>query len=141
MKPTANVKDILVLLKHHSKKKKKKRFRNYTRDFQHKKCEKCIELSKFIWTLKSHGITPIVKWSIVSSKTSANYSKICVIENFHIIWPLNDNNFLKKKSEFVNKCQHQNKLLLLSSNVKRNLKILHIANCMINYLFKIFNYN
>lgn len=83
MKPTANVKDILVLLKHHSK--KKKRFRNYTRDFQHKKCEKCIELSKFIWTLKSHGITPIVKWSIVSSKTSANYCKICVIENFHFI--------------------------------------------------------
>ena len=35
--------------------------------------EKCTELSKYIRTSKSHGITPIVKWSIVKrvrSKTT-----------------------------------------------------------------------
>ena len=59
----------------------KERFRNHTRDFKHRKYEKCTELSKYFWTLKSHGITPIVKWSIakkVNSKTTvkitANYA-------------------------------------------------------------------
>ena len=35
----------------------KERFRNDTRDFKHKRYKKCTELSKYIWTLKSHGIT------------------------------------------------------------------------------------
>ena len=59
----------------------KERFRNHTRDFKHKKYEKCTELSMYIWNLKSQGITPIVKWSIVkrvNSKTAANYCKLCL---------------------------------------------------------------
>ena len=39
----------------------KERFRNHTKDFKHKKYEKCTELAKHIWTLKSLGITPIVE--------------------------------------------------------------------------------
>ena len=39
----------------------KDRFRNHTRDFKHKKYENCNELSKYIWTLKSHGMTPVIK--------------------------------------------------------------------------------
>ena len=35
----------------------KERFRNDTRDFKHKRYKKCTELLKYIWTLKSHGIT------------------------------------------------------------------------------------
>ena len=75
----------------------------------------------YIWTLKSQGITPIVKWSIikrVNGKTAANYSKLCLTKNYYIIQFLDDKNFLSKKSELVNKCRHQNKLLL--SNVKKN---------------------
>ena len=109
-------------LKHHSSETPfKKRFRNHTRDFQHKKYEKCTELSKYIWTLKSHEITPIVKWSIlkrVNSKTVANYRKLCLAENLYIIKSLDNQNLLNKRSELVNKCRHQNKLLL--NNVKRN---------------------
>ena len=99
----------------------KERFRNHTWDFKHKKYEKCTELSKYIWTLKSHGITPIVKWSIVervNSKTTAYYCKLCLTEKFYIIQSLDDKNLFYKKSELVNKCQHQNKLLL--SNIRRN---------------------
>ena len=71
----------------------KERFRNNTRDFQQKKYQKCTELSKYIWTLKSHGIKPIVTWSIVkrpNSKTAANYCKLCLIEKFYIIQSLDD---------------------------------------------------
>ena len=63
----------------------KERFRNHTRDFKHKMYEKCTELSEYNWTLKSHGITPIIKWSIVktvSSKTPANYCKLHLTEIF-----------------------------------------------------------
>ena len=89
----------------------KRRFRNHTRGFKHKKYEKCTELSKYISTLKSDGITPTVKWSIVkrvNSKTPANYCKLCLTEKFYIIQSLDDKKFLNKKSELVNRCLHQN---------------------------------
>ena len=78
----------------------KERFRNHTRDFKHKNYEKCTELSKYIWTLKSRGITPIVKWSIVkrvNSKTAANDCKLCLTEKFYIIQSLHDKNLLNKE--------------------------------------------
>ena len=75
-------------------------FRNYTRDFKHKKYEKCTELSKYIRTLKSQGITPIVKR--INSKTAANYCKLCLTEKFYIIQSLDDKNLLNKKSDLVN---------------------------------------
>ena len=50
---------------------------------------------------KAHGITPIVKCSIIErvfSKTLANYCKL----SLYIIRSIDDNNFLNKKSELVN---------------------------------------
>ena len=44
---------------------KKERYNNHTQDFKDKKYMKCIELSKYIWSLKNQRIRPIVKWSIV----------------------------------------------------------------------------
>ena len=111
-----NVKDILVLLKHHSKKDSGRIL-----ETSNKKYKKCTELSKYTWSLKSHRKTPTVKWSIVkrvNSKTTANYCKLCLTEKFYIIQSLDDKNLLNKKSELVNKCRRQNKLLL--STVKRN---------------------
>ena len=116
IKPTMNVKIISVLLKHHSRKDS-----GTKRDFKHQIYEKSTELSKYIWTFKSHGITPIVKWSIVKrvrSRAAGNYCKLCLTEKVHVIQSLDDKTFLNKKSEFVNKFGHQNKLLL--RNVKRN---------------------
>ena len=68
-------------------------FRNNIRDFKHKKYEKCTEHSKYSWTLKFHGRTPIVRWIIVkrvNSKTAANYYKLCLTETFYIIQYLDD---------------------------------------------------
>ena len=56
----------------------KERFRNHTRDFKHKKYEKCTKHSKYIWTLKSRRIIPIVRRIVVkrvNSKTAANTAK------------------------------------------------------------------
>ena len=116
IKPTMNVKIISVLLKHHSRKDS-----GTTRDFKHQIYEKSTELSKYIWTFKSHGITPIVKWSTVKrvkSRTAGNYCKLCLTEKVYMVQSLHDKFLLNKKSELVNKCGHQNQLLL--RNVKRN---------------------
>ena len=113
----------------------KERSRNQTRDFKHKKYEKCTELSKCIWNLKAHGITPVVKWSIVknvNSKTTGNYCKLCLTEKFSIIQSLDHKNVLNKKSELVNKYRHQNKLLL--SNVKRK-DTMDWENCILYFVF------
>ena len=77
----------------------KERFRSHTRDFKHKKYEKLTGLSKYIWTTKSDGLIPIVKWSIVkrvNSKTAANYCKLYLIEKFYIIQSLDDKNLLNE---------------------------------------------
>ena len=110
----------------------KERFRSHTRDFKHKKCEKLTGLSKYIWTTKSHGLIPIVKWSIVkrvNSKTAANYCKLYLIERFSIIQSLDDKNLLNET------CRHQNKLLLLLlSNVKRN-DTMDYENWILHFVF------
>ena len=121
-----------MLLKHHSKKDS-----GTILETSNKKYKKCTELSKYTWSLKSHGITPTVKWSIVkrvNSKTTANYWKLCLTEKFYIIQSLNDKNLLNRKSELVNKCRHQSKLL--SSNVKRN-DTMDYENCILYSVFYI----
>ena len=63
----------------------KERYSNHTQDFKHKKYMKCTKLSKYIWSLKNQGITPIVKWRTVknvNSKVSPNYCKLCLTEKF-----------------------------------------------------------
>ena len=109
----------------------KERFRSHTRDFKHKKCEKLTGLSKYIWTTKSDGLIPIVKWSIVkrvNSKTAANYCKLYLIQKFYIIQSLDDKNLLNET------CRHQNKLLLLLSNVKRN-DTMDYENWILHFVF------
>ena len=99
----------------------KERFSNHKRGFKHKKYEKCTELSKFIWSLKSQSIILKIKWRIVKKTNSvvlSNYCKLCLTEKFDINESLDNKNLLNKKSELVSKCRHRNKLLLC--NVKKN---------------------
>ena len=66
----------------------KERFSNHKRDFKHKKYEKCTELSKYIWSLKSQGTIPKINWRIVkkvNSVVSSNYCKLCLTEKSYII--------------------------------------------------------
>ena len=92
-------------------------FGNHTRDFKHLKYRNSTELSKYKWKLRDANISPIIEWSIVTkvlSKTQLNFCKLCLPEKFYIIKSLNDPNLLSKKSELVNPCRHQSKLLLKS---------------------------
>ena len=100
----------------------KERFGNHTWGFKYPKYRDSTELSKYIWELKDANISPEIEWSIVKkvlSKTQLNFCKLCLSEKFYIIKSLNDPNLLNKKSELVNTCHHQSKLLLKSFKKNR----------------------
>ena len=70
---------------------------------------KCTELSKYIWSLKNQGITPIVKCRIVkkvNSKVLPNNCKLYLTEKIFIIKYLDNWNLLKKRFELVSKCRY-----------------------------------
>ena len=78
-------------------------------------------MSKYIWQLKDTNVAPTVTWKVVAkvfSDTKINFCKLCLTEKVFIINALNDSQLLNKKSELINTCRHQNKLLLKC--LKRN---------------------
>ena len=50
----------------------------------------------------------------IYGNAKSDFCKLCLTEKYFILNNLADNKFLNKKSEFVNKCRHQKKLLLSS---------------------------
>ena len=75
------------------------------------------ELSKYVWSLKNKNKIPTIKWKILKviySKTTSEFYKLYLIEKLYILSDLGDERCLNKKSEFINRCGHQNKLLLQS---------------------------
>ena len=92
-------------------------FRNHTRDFCHKKSVNSIELSKYMWKLKDEKTTASVKWNIMSvvhGTLKGGVCKLCLTEKFWLLKQFNDEHPLNKKSEFISKCRHENKLLVKS---------------------------
>ena len=60
---------------------------------------------------------PTIKWSIfrkIHGNIKSDFCNLCLTEKFFTLTNLRDNKLLNKKSEFVNKCCHQSKLLLSS---------------------------
>ena len=88
----------------------------------YRKYRNSTKLLKYVWELKDAHISPFIEWSTVTkvlSKTQLNFCKLCLSEEFYIITSMNDPNLLKKKSELVNTCNHQSKLLLKSFKKNR----------------------
>ena len=95
----------------------KARYSNHVKSIKHNKYSKETELSKYIWELKERDIIPQIRWSIVKrikNKVSSKSCQLCLSEKFYIIDNLNDNRMLNKRTEFISKCRHLNKLMLAS---------------------------
>ena len=96
-------------------------FRNHNRDFNDEQYIKSTELSKYIWSLIDAGTPHTINLSIVAKvkgSTKVNYCPLRLTEKYRLIEYFNDIRLLNKKSEFINACRHQSKLLL--KNLKRN---------------------
>ena len=100
----------------------KERFRNQKKEFTYKKYRNNTEFSKYILQLKDTNIAPIATWKVVAKDTKINFCKLCLTEKVFVINALNDSQLLNKKSELINTCRHQKKLLLkcLKRNDKRH---------------------
>ena len=103
----------------------KERYGNHKRSFRHERYKNDTELSKYIWDLTSAHKVPTIKWSIVRKihgNTKSDFCKLCLTEKYFILNDLRDNKLLNQKFEFVNKCRHQNKLLLSSLLCKDSME-------------------
>ena len=93
----------------------KERFSNQKKSYKNESYKTDTELSKYVWSLRDDGKTPIIKWSIIKqiyTKTQSNFCKLCLMEKYYILDTLGDEKCLNKRNEFITKCRHQNKLLL-----------------------------
>ena len=93
----------------------KLRHNNHSRDIKYVKCQNCTELAKYLWQLKNNNISYDIKWSIASKVygyANSLQCKLCLMEKYWIIKSFNNPNLLNKKSEMINKCRHQNRILL-----------------------------
>ena len=80
-----------------------------------------MKLPNYIWALRKDKIIPSIKWKIlriVRGKPISNCCRLCLTEKFFIINSIQDNRVLNKRSEFVNKCRHQNKYLIKNVKLK-----------------------
>ena len=92
------------------------RYENHKKSFRHKEYSTETDLAKYCWELKDKGAVPTVKFSIakcVKGKSLINNCSLCLSEKLFIIRSLDDVNMLNKKSEFISKCRHINKRLLI----------------------------
>ena len=75
------------------------------------------ELSKCMWKLKDGKITANTKWNIMSilhGTPKGGVCRLCLTGKFWFLKHFNDKHLLNKKSEFISKCRHENKLLVKS---------------------------
>ena len=93
----------------------KERYSNHKSSFKSENSKNSTELSKYVWSLRENNKKPSIKRKIVKivySKATSSFCKLCLTEKLFILNTIGDDNCLNKKTEFINKCHHQNKLLL-----------------------------
>ena len=101
----------------------KQRYYNHKKSFKNIECRHDTSLSSYLWELKlKHNEIPSLQWSIAKFAPGyRNISKrcnLCLYEKLLILTYENQDKLLKKRSELMCKCRHENKFLLI--NYKSN---------------------
>ena len=96
----------------------KTRYGNHEKSFRHRRYEKDMEFSKYIWELKDQNKNFEIKWSIY--RKSCRYNQVakscnlCLMEKVLICNFKDKERLINKHVELVSKCQHENKFILLN---------------------------
>ena len=98
-----------------SEKEFKPRYNNHTQSFRNISHSNDMELSKYLWTLKTNGIDYHLKWGTKSYacryKCGTRRCDLCLTEK--MIIALADSKFLfNKRTELISKCRHRSKFNL-----------------------------
>ena len=97
----------------------KERYENHKKSFRNKEYSTETDLAKYCWELKDKGAVPTVNFPIakrVKGKSLINNCSFCLSEKLFIIRNLDNVNILNKSSEFISKCRHINKRLLIKDD-------------------------
>ena len=91
------------------------------KSFRHKEYSTDTDLAKYCSELKDKGAVPTVNFSIAKlGKSLINNCSRCLSEKLFIIRILDNVNMLNNKSEFISKCLHIIKRLLIKVKDYRN---------------------
>ena len=93
----------------------KERHRNHINDFSNIRYRNNTKLTKHVWQLKESSKHSEIKWKILKRTNGTQHNgkfNLCLYEKLFIIDSIYDESLLYKRSELINKCRHQNKLLL-----------------------------
>ena len=100
----------------------KERYNEHKSSINNERYKNSTTLSTYIWDMKSKGVIPTLKWSIVSqTKAYNNNSKtcqLCLNEKLEILSYKNKRELLNKRSEIIAKCRHINKYILANYKSK-----------------------
>ena len=95
----------------------KERYTNHVRDSKQERCSDATELSKNVWELKQNKKVPTIKMKIarkVYGNPKRSFCRSCLKGKLLIIKFSNQDILLNKRSVFISKCRHENKLLIVN---------------------------
>ena len=99
----------------------KGRLYNHNLSFRKKFYKNNTKLSKELWQIKMKNYTPKINWRIIRKCPPYKYNSrkcyLCLNEKLKIALNKGEN-LLNKKTEFISKCCHQNKFMLLRHDSK-----------------------
>ena len=87
-----------------------------------------------MWQLKDEKVTANIKWnimSIVHGTPKGGFCKLSLTEKFWLLKHFNDEHLVNKKSEFLSKCRHENKLPVKSAEKRYFYLYLHCCIILI----------
>ena len=116
----------------------KERYNNHKRDVKYIKYQYNIELTKYIWNLKSNRIKYNNQWKVVDKvhgNANSTICKLCLTEKLWVINHINDNNILNKKSELITKCRHFKKVLIKTCKGK-TVNLCFMRSCILYFSSK-----
>ena len=93
----------------------KQRYTQHKLSFRNRNYSNSTELSKHIWTLKDNNTNFTINWSILATAPAYSYKSkrchLCLTEKLYLIRAKKPS-LLKKRSELISKCRHENKFYL-----------------------------
>ena len=87
------------------------------RESEHEIYCNTTELSKYVWELKRNNKDAIITWNIarkVYGNRKSNLCRLCLIKKFLMIKFPNQDTLLNKRSQFISKFRHENKLFIVN---------------------------
>ena len=119
---TDNVDDEKIVYLGLSETPFKDRYRNHVTDFNNEIHYNKTEVSKYVWELKCSNKELHITWTIfckVYGNSKRNFCRLCLKKKLVIIKFPNQDILLNKRSEFISKCRHENKHLVMNvSNIR-----------------------